>query len=57
MRFPAAKLNSRSVLGKPPYDVRFRSRQGNELHKLVIGHDSHFGRRATQIVAPRSINA
>jgi hypothetical protein len=30
---------------------------GNEVHERVIGHASHFGLRAVQIVAPRSISA
>ena len=30
---------------------------GNEVHSFVIGHASHFGFRAMQIVAPKSISA
>ena len=30
---------------------------GNDVHARVIGHSSHFGFRAVQIVAPKSINA
>ena len=31
--------------------------RGNDVHARVIGHASHFGFRAVQIVAPKSINA
>ena len=34
-----------------------RPMRGNEVHDRVIGHASHFGFRAVQIVAPKSMSA
>ena len=53
----AWELNSRIVFVQATQPREVDDRSGNDVHIFVIGQASHFGFRATQTVAPKSMSA